>query len=123
MLRVPGSGTSGATAEHLRVILDDEDCCDLLVTAAHRLAQADVPATVAAGLRLGRMVALLKPRGGVRALVMGDVFRRLVSRTLAQQFSTHLQEACAPYQYESVRPFHTGGYRGACASNPRGHRQ
>ena len=71
-------------------------CCDLLVAAAHRLAQADVPDAVAAGLRLGRMV---KPSGGVRALVMGDVFHRLVSRTLAQQFSTPLQEACAPYQY------------------------
>ncbi|CAE7229638.1 unnamed protein product, partial [Symbiodinium pilosum] len=72
---------------------------DLLVIAAQRLAQADVPDDVAAGLRLGRMVALLKPSGGIRALVMGDVFRRLVSRTLAQQFSTPLQEACAPYQY------------------------
>ena len=42
------------------------------------------------------------PRGysGLRvALVMGDVFRRLVSRTLAQQLSAQLQEACAPYQY------------------------
>ena len=97
--RGAAAGPSSATAEHLRVLLDDEDCCDLLVAAAHRLAQADVPDAVAAGLRLGRMVALLKPSGGIRALVMGDVFRRLVSRTLAQQFSTPLQEACAPYQY------------------------
>ena len=88
------AGPSGATAEYLRVLLDDEDCCDLLVTAAQRLAQADVPDDVAAGLCLGRMVALLKPSGGIC-----DVFRRLVSRTLAQQFSTPLQEACAPYQY------------------------
>ena len=43
------------------------------------MAQADVPEAVAAGLRLGRMVALLKPSGGIRALV---IFRRLVSRTV-----------------------------------------
>ena len=34
-----------------------------------------------------------------RALVMGDVFRRLISRTLAQQLGAQLQEACAPFQY------------------------
>ena len=35
----------------------------------------------------------------VRALVMGDVFRRLVARTLAQQLSTEFQRACAPFQF------------------------
>ena len=42
---------------------------------------------------------LTKPTGGVRALVMGDVFRRLVARTLAQQFGEAFREACAPFQY------------------------
>ena len=72
---------------------------DLLHNAAQRLACANVPAQIAAGLRLGRMVALQKPAGGIQALVMGDVFRRLVSRTLAQQLGAQLQEACAPFQY------------------------
>ena len=30
---------------------------------------------------------------------MGDVFRRLVARTLAQQFGEKFREACAPFQY------------------------
>ena len=39
------------------------------------------------GLRFGRVVALTKRNGGIRAQVMDDAFRRLVSRTLAQQFA------------------------------------
>ena len=45
------------------------------------------------------MVALRKPNGRVRAYVVGDVFRRLVGRVLAQHFAPHLQEACLPFQY------------------------
>ena len=84
--RGAAAGPSGATCEHMRVLLHDEDCCELLHNAAQCLARAEVPEQIAAGLRLDRMVALQKPAGGIRALVMGDVFRRLVSRTLAQQF-------------------------------------
>ena len=40
-----------------------------------------------------------KPNGRVRGLVMGDVLRRLVSRTLAQQMAQHFQDACSPFQY------------------------
>ena len=89
----------------MRVLLDDEDCCGLLHNAAQCLARAKLPEQIAAGLRLGRMVALQKPAGGVRALVMG-VFGPGswamffgASRTLAQQFSAQLQQACAPFQY------------------------
>ena len=35
----------------------------------------------------------------MRALVLGDVFRRLVARTLAQQFGAAFRTACAPFQY------------------------
>ena len=45
------------------------------------------------------MVALTKTSVGVRALVLGDVFRRLVSRTCAQQAVEAFQAVCAPFQY------------------------
>ena len=61
--------------------------------------QGLIPSDVVAGLRIGRMVALTKPSGGVHALVMGDVFRRLVSRTCAQQVAEAFQAVCAPFQY------------------------
>ena len=35
----------------------------------------------------------------MRALVLGDVLRRFVARTLAQQFGEVFREACAPFQY------------------------
>ena len=44
------------------------------------------------------MTALAKPDGGVRRVVVGDVFRRVVARTIAQQF-TPLAEAATPFQY------------------------
>ena len=70
-----------------------------LTAAATRLATAALPPNILLALRLGRMVALQKPNGRVRGLVMGDVFRRLVARTLAQQFSPQFQTATAPHQY------------------------
>ena len=45
------------------------------------------------------MVALQKPNGGVRGLVIGDVLRRVVSRCLAQMFATNIHAACSPHQF------------------------
>ena len=50
-------------------------------------------------LRYGRLTALRKPDGGVRAIVVGDVFRRVVARTIAQQYTKKVEEATAPHQY------------------------
>ena len=97
--RGSAAGPSGATSEHLRLLLDDPADGALLHRAAERLANADVPEQVLAAVRLGRMVALRKPNGRVRALVVGDVFRRLVARALAQHFAAAFQEACLPYQF------------------------
>ena len=58
---------------------------ELMVMAACKLVAGLVPSEVVDGLRLGRMVALTKPN---------DIFRRLVSRTLAA-----FRSACAPVQY------------------------
>ena len=48
---------------------------------------------------LGRLTALQKPDGGIRGIVLGDVFRRLVARTLAQQFGPQVECATHPFQY------------------------
>ena len=102
--RGAAAGSSGCTAEHLRILLDDESCFNLLLHAAQLFAAGRVPAKAVNGLRLGRLVALQKPNGGIRALVMGDVFRRLVFRTLAQQASDAFMDVCSPFQYALSTP-------------------
>ena len=87
------------TVEHLRVLLSCDEDCRHLAHAAHLLTTAAIPAPILPAIRLGRLVALQKPNGRVRGLVLGDVFRRLVARTLAQQFSPQFQVATAPHQF------------------------
>ena len=50
-------------------------------------------------IRLRRLTALHKPFGSVRSIVCGDIIRRLVAKTIAQQFSEVVQSATAPFQY------------------------
>ena len=48
---------------------------------------------------MGRITALRKEDGGVRGITVGDILRRLVARTTAQQISKVVEESTAPYQY------------------------
>ena len=79
-------GPSGMTCEHLKPLLESAACCRLLGEAATQFARGQVPHEIAIALKMGRMKALQKPDGGVRGIVVGDVMRRLVARTLAQHF-------------------------------------
>ena len=63
------------------------------------MSQAKVSPTVVEAIRVGRMTAQRKPDGGVRGIVAGDVIRRLVSRTIAQQIGKAVESATAPHQY------------------------
>ena len=47
--------------------------------------------------RRGRITVLQKPNGGVR-ITVGEVFRRLVARTITQQLAPAMEEATAPFQ-------------------------
>ena len=92
-------GLSGLTAEILRVVLDDAEASQTFSDVASQLACARVPDDIVPALGLGRVVALRKPNGGTRGLVIWDFLRRLVARTLAQQFVGPIAEACHPHQY------------------------
>ena len=102
-LRSAGRGSAqdlaGTRYEHLRVVLDDEEVWDLLVQFLEAFARAEVPADVAAALRLGRLTALKKDNGRVRGIVAGSVHRRLACKALAKQFSEEFLAATAPYQF------------------------
>ena len=63
------------------------------------MARGEVPVHVEPAIRLGRMTALQKPDGGIRGIVVGDVLRRLIARTMAQQIADAVEAATAPFQY------------------------
>ena len=66
---------------------------------AEEFVRAEVPVEVVQGIRFGRMTALPKPSGGVRGIVVGDTFRRAVSRAVAQHVAESVERATAPFQY------------------------
>ena len=92
-------GPSGYTAEIVRLLLDDPSAAESLHAVAQRLARAELPPSASQSLGLGRLVAVRKPAGGVRGLIVGDFLRRLVARSLAQQFATAFDLATRPHQY------------------------
>ena len=63
------------------------------------LARAQVPHEILQSIRIGRLTALQKESGGVRGIVAGDIVRRLVTRTIAQQMDRAFEIATAPFQY------------------------
>ena len=78
------------TAEHPRVLLLNENDSNLLHEMAVDVVRGEIPGPVAEAMRLGQMTALQKPAAGVRGIVVGDILRRLVAKTLAQELSSHL---------------------------------
>ena len=56
---------------------------------------------IAGPLRMGRMTALRKRTGGVRGIVVGEILRRLVARTIAPSLGDAFNGSTP------VRPDHT----------------
>ena len=97
--RGAAAGPSGMTADHLRPLLDNVADTTRFWRFAQVLARATVPEDVVDAVKLGKMTALQKPKGGVRGIVSGDIIRRLVARTICQHLSSAVQVATAPFQY------------------------
>ena len=104
------------TNEHLRPLVDNPRDLHLFFRAAELLARGDVPEGVALILRRWRMTALQKPGGGVKGIVAGDVVRRLVARTIAQQVGKAVEGATAPFQYALAA--RAGGEHCPCSAGP-----
>ena len=99
-------GPSGMTTEHSKILLDSTPGSSLLGDVATIFARGQLPKDNLTAVRVGRMTALQKLDGGVRGIVVGDVFRRLVARTIAKQFAEQAEGATHPFP---IRPLHEGG--------------
>ena len=101
-LRTPrrgaAGGPSGMRNEHLRPLLDNAEDCTKFFEISQAFTQAKLPEEIVSALRVGQMTALQKPNGGIRGIVVGDVIRRLVAKTLAKQFMTRFEDATKPFQ-------------------------
>ena len=99
---VQRAGPSGMTSVHLRLVLDSVGDSHLLFLMGEPVARAEIPPDIATAIRSGRLTALQKPTGGVRGIVAGEMLRRIVARTVAQQIS---------HRAISVRDVHQSWYR------------
>ncbi|CAE7358847.1 unnamed protein product, partial [Symbiodinium sp. CCMP2456] len=95
-------GPTGLTADIARLLLDDANSSEAFCEVAQLLARARLPTSIASALGLGRLglgrlVALRKPAGGVRGLVVGDFLRRLLARTLALAHCLQLETDSDPH--------------------------
>ena len=90
---------SGMPVEHLCPFLDSLRHHRLFHNLAESLARGMLPESTMEAIRLGRMTALSKRDWGVRGKVIGDVVRRLVARTMAQQMGKTVESATAPFQH------------------------
>ena len=99
--RGKSGGLSGMRNEHLKCLVFSprlEDSKSLFYVAEF-LARAQIPPAIRKGIALGRMTALDKGSAKVRGIAAGDTFRRVVAKTLAQQFAQEFDQACSPYQF------------------------
>ena len=97
--RGAAAGPSGMATEHLKILLDNTECCALFGEVATLFVRGQIPPEILEGVRVGRMTALQKPDGRVREIVVGDVMRRLMARILAQQFGPQAEAATHPFQH------------------------
>ena len=105
-------GPSSMTADHLRPLVEHASLSAVFGQAAALLALNKVPEEVMDALRCGRLIALKKPDGGVRGIVVGDVMRRVVARTIANRLLTGWRRQLRPTSTHSrrkrvARPLHT----------------
>ena len=66
---------------------------------AGRLANSQVPAVVVDALRVSKLTTSLKPNGRIRGMTAGEVFRRLLAKTVAKQYQEPLRAAVAPAKF------------------------
>ena len=99
-------GSSDMTTKHLRPLLDDVHATHVFQVGV-RLPKGEVPRSVVRVLKKGRMTVQAKQDGGVRGIVAGDVIRRLVGRTMAQQLGDAVEATTSPARKQGASAWRT----------------
>ena len=84
------------TCEHLRPLLENHRDSHRFFLMAEQLAQ-EAPEAGIHVVRVGPFDSF--GDGGVRGIVAGDLVRRLIAGTMAQQMSDAVKLATSPHQY------------------------
>ncbi|KAK3251882.1 hypothetical protein CYMTET_38804 [Cymbomonas tetramitiformis] len=85
---VSGPGCSQLRFEHIGVIFGGGDGLPAIKHACEQFVGDRVPAGVLPWIMGARLVALLKPGGGVRPIACGESLRRLASKVVCRQMRT-----------------------------------
>ena len=96
--RGAAGGLSGMTDEHVKPILDNSRDTELFCQVGEHLGRGEIPGRVARDAH-GSHDNVARSIGGVRGIVAGDMVRRLVAKTIAQQIRASVEVATAPFQY------------------------
>ena len=68
------AGSSGMTSDHLFPVVESETAIELLTQVANLFAVGQVFHDILEAIKLGRLTALQKTDGGVRGIVVGEIF-------------------------------------------------
>ncbi|KAK3268450.1 hypothetical protein CYMTET_23049 [Cymbomonas tetramitiformis] len=97
-----GPGCSQLRFEHIGVIFGRGDGLPAIKHACQQLVEDRVPAGVLPWLMGARLVALLKPGGGVRPIACGESLRRLAGKVVCRQMRTRWATYFSPPPLEGA---------------------
>ena len=91
-------GPTGTTDSIVRLLIDDEPCCNSLCHMMSDLINGFLSRQVLQRLNRARLVAIDKPNGGVRPVAIGEIFSKLAGIILLQRYEKSLEPLFAPMQ-------------------------
>ena len=97
-------GPSGLRFEHLKACMEVRDLSDCLLAVAQRVVTGGPGPSIGRALAAARLIALPKGDHDVRAIAVGEVFRRLVARSICLQEKATMADILSPMQYGVAVP-------------------
>ena len=97
--RGSAAGISGWRYEHLRLLLDNVETNDGLYIACSKIAEGNIPDSIASLLSASRLIALPKANGDVRPVAIVITMRRITASAICLQKKPALASFFVPIQH------------------------